>query len=207
MTGGILDRVYQVSGDAEMRALYDEWAQDYDRDLQGSGYLTPSRLAAALAECVPDKSAPVLDFACGTGLSGAELAKAGFHRVDGTDLSQAMLDIAAGQGIYRRLFRVEPDSALPEHFADYPIITAVGAISKGAAPVAIYDELLDLMRAGSVLALSLNDLSLADPHYSGLIDNSVKSGKCRVMHESHGTHLAKYGANSGSTIYVLERLA
>ena len=207
MAKDVLDRIYQVSGDSQMRALYDEWAQDYDRDLQESGYLTPARLAEALAQYVPDRSTPILDFACGTGLSGIELAKAGFTQIDGTDLSQAMLDIAATRSIYRTLFRVEPNQPLPKHLSQYPVITAVGAISKGAAPASAYDELLDLMQAGSLLALSLNDLSVADPEYADMIDKSVTSGKCRIRHKAHGPHLSKYGPNSGSTITIVERLA
>jgi hypothetical protein len=43
----------------ETRALYSDWAATYDADVTQAGYVTPTRLAEALAEHVPDRAAPV----------------------------------------------------------------------------------------------------------------------------------------------------
>jgi len=49
--------------------IYANWAASYDDDLAEAGYETPHRIAAALAKfTTPD--ARILDFGCGTGLSG-----------------------------------------------------------------------------------------------------------------------------------------
>lgn len=206
MADSTLDRVYQASGDAEMREVYDQWAQDYDRDLAESGYLTPGRVARTLAEFLSDRDTPIMDYACGTGLSGAALAAEGFTTIDGADLSEKMLDVARGLGVYRDLFLVEPDQPVSRRLAEYPVITAVGAISKGAAPASVYDGVLDAMRPGAILLVSLNDLSLADADYGAVVPDSVADGRARVLSEEHGPHLAKYGKNSGSTVYVIKRL-
>jgi len=206
MTSNTLDRVYQTSGDADLREVYDEWALDYDRDLAESGYLTPGRVAETLAALVEDRTTPILDYACGTGLSGAALAEQGFTTIDGADLSAKMLEVAEGLKVYRQLYLVEPDQGVLPQIAEYGVITAVGAISKGAAPAVVYDGVLDMMQPGALLIISLNDLSLADAEYGSLVPASVSAGKARVLSEEHGPHLAKYGKNSGSTIYVIERL-
>ena len=201
-----LDRVYQASGNSEMREIYDEWAEQYDDDVVGNGYLTPKRLAETLARFVAERDTPILDYGCGTGLSGEALADAGFTAIDGADLSAGMLERARERNVYRKLQHVDPDKPLDAQLGDYRVFTAVGVISKGAAPPFVYDDLLGLMKPGALLAFSLNDLSLEDPDYSRLVPDSVEAGKVKVLSEEHGPHLAKYGDNSGSTIVVLERL-
>jgi predicted TPR repeat methyltransferase len=134
------------------------------------------------------------------------LKHAGFSTIDGADLSQKILDIARDTGVYRNLALVEPDSPPAAQIADYRAITATGVISRGAAPPSLYGDMLDVMQPGAVLAFSINDLSLEDPDYAGLVPASVKDGAVDLLFEQHGVHLAKYGKNSGSTVYVVERL-
>ena len=205
MTNSNLDRVYQASGDAEMRAIYDQWADEYDSDVEGTGYLTPQRVAEALAGFMPQKTTPIMDYGCGTGLSGKALAAAGFNTLDGADLSPKMLDVARERDVYRKLDLIEPDQPPPQKIGDYEAIAAVGVISKGAAPASVYGGLLDVMKPGAKLAFSMNDLSLSDPEYAGLVDESVDAGLVDMLAKEHGPHLSKYGKNSGSTVFVVER--
>lgn len=201
-----LDRVYQASGNSEMREIYDEWAEHYNEDVVGNGYLTPRRLAETLARFVPGRGTPILDYGCGTGLSGQALADAGFTAIDGADLSKGMLEQARETNVYRNLQHVDPDEALDAQLGDYRVVTAVGVISKGAAPPFVYDDVLDLIKPGAMLAFSLNDLSLEDPDYANLVPASVEAGKVKVLADEYGPHLASYGDNSGSSIMVLEKL-
>lgn len=68
-------------------AIYDEWARAYDRELTDVGYNSPPLVAETLAGMLADRSAPIIDYGCGTGLSGAALAAVGFVEIDGADLS------------------------------------------------------------------------------------------------------------------------
>ena len=90
-----LSEVYDLATPAETRALYDDWSASYDAEITENGYATPRRIAEALAQFA-DPSAPILDFGCGTGLSGLALKAAGFQTIDGADLSADMLKGAAG---------------------------------------------------------------------------------------------------------------
>lgn len=201
-----LDRIYEASGDAEMRDAYDQWAEDYDKDVVGNGYLTPARIAQALAGFADRRDEPVMDYGCGTGLSGVALKEVGFSTIDGADLSHKMLEVARETKVYRDLSLVEPEAPLAPQIADYRAITATGVISRGAAPPALYKQMLEVMKPGALLAFSMNDLSLQDPEYAELVSQSAAAGQARVLSEEHGPHLAKYGKNSGSTVYVVERL-
>lgn len=201
-----LDNVYTASGDAAVRDAYDEWAKDYDKDVVDQGYITPARIAKALAQFVSPSKDVVMDYGCGTGLSGEALKEAGFEHIDGADLSQKMLDIAQDRKVYRKLHLVEPDQTLSSSLNQYKAIGAAGVISKGAAPPSLYHDMLEAMQPGAKLAFSINDLSLAEPEYRDLVKASVDAGTVDLLFEQHGPHLPKYENNSGSTVYVVDRL-
>ncbi|MEL7547623.1 MAG: methyltransferase domain-containing protein [Pseudomonadota bacterium] len=206
MTERFLDKVYHVSGQEAVVALYDEWAEVYDEELTSIGYVTPTRLAAALADTLADRAVPILDFGCGTGLSGTALHEAGFGKVDGTDLSAEMLRIAATKKVYRRIWQTDPDTPIPVHPGDYAAITAVGVISIGAAPGSAFDALLDCLAPGGLFAFSMNDQSMTLPDYIGRVRASLEDGRAKLLSEAHGPHLTANDQNSGSTVFVLERL-
>ncbi|MDH3453013.1 MAG: methyltransferase domain-containing protein, partial [Gammaproteobacteria bacterium] len=91
-----------------------------------NGYVTPGRCAQALADLAPDKSAPLLDLGCGTGLSGEALRAAGFATLDGTDFSEEMLTLArAKPGLYRNLILGDLNNPLPGAPGDYANVAAV----------------------------------------------------------------------------------
>ncbi|MEP0191258.1 MAG: methyltransferase [Erythrobacter sp.] len=205
MPESFLDRVYKASGNAEMRGIYDDWASEYDAEVAINGYQTPLRVAAILKDHLSDQTAPILDFGCGTGLSGEALKAAGFTQIDGSDLSEGMLDIARSKSVYRSLHLTNPEMPLAEQLGDYSAITAVGVISKGAAPASIYGELIEVMKPGAILAFSMNDLSLNTDEYGGLVKASLQAGTMTLITQDHGAHLAKYGQNSGSMIYILKK--
>ena len=206
MTESFIDRAYSASGSEEMRTLYDEWASRYDQDVEASGYVTPGRVAEALANCCSERDKPILDFGCGTGLSGVALVDAGFTNIDGVDVSAEMLDVARNRGLYRDLRQIDVEGPLSIDRGDYEVITAVGVISVGGAPGSVYNEVLKIMAPGNLLVFSMNDESMKMPEYAGRLKASVEDKEVRVLSENYGPHVSKHGKNSGSTVYVLERL-
>lgn len=206
MAGRFLDKVYQVIGNDAVETLYDKWAETYDSELAGVGYATPGRVAAALADFLTRRDAPILDFGCGTGLSGEALRDIGFTVLDGTDLSAEMLRIAEGKRVYRRLWQTDPDAPLPFGAGDYHAIAAAGVISIGAAPGEVFDDLLERLAPRGLFAFSMNDQSMGLPDYIGRVRASLDDGRAKLLHEEYGPHLTHNDQNSGSTVFVLERL-
>ncbi|MBL4626550.1 MAG: methyltransferase domain-containing protein [Roseicyclus sp.] len=188
--------LWQPRSPEETRAIYRDWAATYDADVQGAGYATPGRIARALAEAAPDKTAPVLDFGCGTGLSGMALAAQGFTHIDGTDITPEMLEKSAATGAYRNTWASQPGDA-PRN--GYAIITAIGVVSLGAAPANTLDVLCNALPQGGLLAFSYNDATLADTSYMDAL-KAAQSG-ADLIHESYGDHLP--GKAMKSTIYIL----
>jgi predicted TPR repeat methyltransferase len=91
-----------------VRALFDQYAPDFDRALgEGLRYRAPALLLAAIAAACKDcgrrlRFGAMLDLGCGTGLAGAAF-RAHADWLVGVDLSPGMIAQARAKGLYDRL--------------------------------------------------------------------------------------------------------
>jgi len=100
-----LARNYADLATDDQRVVYRQWADSYDKELiEEFGYIAPQEAVNAFVCRVPDRTAPVLDLGCGTGLAGKLLEQAGYTHIDGIDLSPEMLEKAAALNVYRQLW-------------------------------------------------------------------------------------------------------
>ena len=185
----------------DTRALYADWATGYDADLDKAGYRTPGRVAKALADHLPDRAAPILDFGCGTGLSGRALRAAGFTTIDGTDITPEMLNLAWESGMYRRVWTGTPGSVGDVEPGNYAAITAVGVVSLGAAPPDTLALLTGALAPGGLLAFSFNDATLSDDAYLDAYDAALDGAE--EVFADYGPHLT--GKDMGSKVFVLKK--
>lgn len=200
------DQVYRLDDADSTKSLYDECAEQYDRELRAIGYASPARCAAALADAVDDRSAPLHDLGCGTGLSGEAFREAGFSNIDGSDFSRPMLDIAeSNQGVYRQLMVADLYHPLPFDAAAYANIAAVGVFSPGHAPPEMIDNVVAKLPIGGCFVFTLNDHALEMPGYQQHVDNLVRDGQVEKVFEEYGEHLPTKGLKS--QVCVLRRTA
>lgn len=80
--------------------LFDNFADNYELVVQNLGYAVP----LAMGRIAGSVEGTVVDLGCGTGLV-AEALKNPRNQIIGVDISQKMLDIAAGKRIYARLVK------------------------------------------------------------------------------------------------------
>ena len=198
-----LDNIYKVDSGEPMRNAYNEWADQYDADLMQHQYRTPARIAQALSRHLVDKQTPILDFACGTGLSGLALHDAGFSCIDGIDLSENMLAKAAQKGIYRSLTPCLPEAPFDRLNEKHHAIVAVGAIGAGAAPIECLSQAIEHLPTGGIFCVSLNDHTLEDPQFEATIADAVTHGKVDVLASESGEHLPEI--NLGARVYVIRK--
>ncbi|MEM9139460.1 MAG: methyltransferase domain-containing protein [Pseudomonadota bacterium] len=204
MTKKYLEGVYEMDYSSGTNTLYSEWAASYDEEVSENGYATPRRCAEALAEVAHDRTAPLLDIGCGTGLSGLALKAAGFAVVDGTDVSEEMIEQAKSrQGIYRRIQLTSLDDPFPFQVGDYANMAAIGVFSPGHAPPETMDHVLALLPPGGCFCFSLNDHALADPRYEAKIDQVIAAGTATSAFREHGPHLPGIGLEC--TVYALRK--
>ena len=203
MAKSYLNEVY--SGDTDdSRELYASWAATYDKEVQKNGYVTPKRIANALKDVVTDQSDFILDYGCGTGLSGFALQAVGFENINGLDVSQEMVSLAEKKSIYKNLKVFDPFTEIPVQPDQYKIITAIGVIGAGAAPLQVFDSLFTLLPQNGLFAFSFNDHTLNDPSYEKKVKSCLSQGYATMLHKSYGDHLPK--ANLKSNIYILKKL-
>lgn len=187
----------------ETQKIYADWAATYDADVAAWGYATPARLALALRQSGANVEKPVLDFGCGTGLSGMALKAVGFDVIDGTDISPEMLAAAEAREVYRQVWIGTPGSMGHVKRADYAIIAAAGVVSLGAAPPETLDMLVDTLGAGGLLAFSFNEATMADRAYTERLDIACLAPDIELVFEEDGPHLP--GKNMRSTVYILKK--
>ena len=203
MCSGFLDKVYKDEY-KDPKDLYREWADTYDNELAQNEYITPIRTAKALATFISNKSTPILDFGCGTGLSAEALLSCGFSSIDGVDISSEMIEIARGKSIYRNLQCFNPDRGIPVKQNEYSIIAAIGVISVGAAPISVFDQVFDLLPKNGLFAFSFNEHSLMVPEYSLKVEHTVKEKKAEQLFCELGPHILKRDLKS--MVYVIRKL-
>lgn len=203
MAGKFLDKAYQARDAQSTRALYDDWSASYEAEVAENGYVTPERCATALARFSQNISAPILDFGCGTGLSGLALKLAGFETIDGLDLSSEMLSKAEAKKVYRTLSVIEADAPLAHEPGDYAAIAAIGVIGAGAAPISVLHTLMRGLAPGGKLVLSFNDHALEDPKNEAGLNEWLDCGAATLLFREHGPHLPGIGLMA--TVYVIEK--
>lgn len=204
MPDKFLDKAYDLTNPEETQELYDAWAASYDAEVGENGYATPERTAKLLAKHISDDNAPILDFGCGTGLSGLALKLAGFRAIDGMDPSSEMLDGARKKGVYRTLKEIDVNDSAPIPQDTYRAIAAIGVIGTGAAPVETFDVLMKALPASGLLAFSYNDHALSDPIYEGKLNEWLDCGAARLLAREYGPHLPGRGIKSN--VYIVEKV-
>ena len=153
--GDPLQRARGLTSASEAKALYEEWAERYDTDVFDTIGVTGSRrVADLLAERVPDRSTPIVDLGCGTGVVGEHLAAHGFTTLTGIDFSSAMLAVARRRGGYGDL--VEGDLNEPPSFAArFGASVSAGTFTTGHVTAAAVPRVLDLLEPGATLVWSV----------------------------------------------------
>ncbi|GHG80733.1 class I SAM-dependent DNA methyltransferase [Pseudodonghicola xiamenensis] len=205
MSHTFLEKIYGVENAETQRDVYDQWADSYDKELTEGKYKTPARVAAALKSTLTegDLATPVLDFGCGTGLSGLALADAGFQHIHGADVSTGMLQQAEAKKVYDRLLPLPMGNPDPGLVSRYRLVTAVGAISPGAAPASCLPAILMALPSHGRLAFSYNNLALEDAEYMKWFDRTVNSSEAIVEVDETGPHVA--GLGSTARVLVIRR--
>ncbi|KIC14485.1 class I SAM-dependent DNA methyltransferase [Leisingera sp. ANG-Vp] len=203
MSEKFLDKAYDLETPEATQDFYNQWAASYDAEIAENGYATPGRIAEALAQFQSDLSEPVLDFGCGTGLSGLALRRQGFETVDGMEPSAEMLAQAQAKGAYRKITQIDTANRKPIPRGAYRLVTGCGVLGTGAAPPEVFDMILHALPRGGLFTFSYNDHALADRAYTGKLIEWVDVGAARLLFQEHGEHLP--GLDLKSTVYVIEK--
>lgn len=197
------DAVYKLTTLDQSAAHYAKFAETYETAMAENGYITPKRCAEALAGAGADKSRPVLDVGCGSGLSGLALRAEGYGTLDGTDYSDEMLEQARTKNLYRDLWQADLTEPAPERAETYAAICAAGVLNPAHAPAEALDTIMGMLEPGGLFAFSLNDHAVKDGSYEGRINTLIDCGAAELMFREYGEHMP--GQDLKAWVYVLKK--
>jgi predicted TPR repeat methyltransferase len=112
-----------------VRHLFDQFSADYDTRMIGQlGYAAPQILLGLAQMVMPGREQlAILDLGCGTGLAGIAFRPLA-SRLDGVDLSPAMIEKARAREIYDHLEVADLESALAAPGSAYDLILAADTL-------------------------------------------------------------------------------
>jgi len=202
-----LGELYALDGTdpTKLRAIYDEWATTYNKELADSSqdYVAPALAAAYLLQALQtpriNDTLEILDAGCGTGLVGSHLAALGAKKIDGIDLSTGMLRVAENTGAYRSLDTVDLSEAL--HFKDgtYDAVTCVGTLTLGHVGPAVLGEFARVVKTGGFIVATILESIFSEGGYEETIRGLVASGKVQVV----GAQLEDYRRGQGVKAWMI----
>jgi len=182
-----LSRVYGATNVNETKALYDEWAASYDKEMakEDQDYVGPVLAAAHVLKHLGTPSIQadieILDAGCGTGLAGIALAQLGAQKVDGVDLSPGMLDIARKAGVYRHLDTADLSTQLVHKDNTYDAICCVGTLTQGhVGPVAL-DEFVRITKPNGFVVSTILGSIYESGGYEAKIESLVNQGRVQLI--------------------------
>ena len=187
--------------DAHIAALFDEYAPRFDQHLtENLQYRAPSLLVAAILAMLRDK-VTVLDLGCGTGLMGQKLREAApstIARLEGIDLSAAMLDKARASGHYDRLYLgniVTEMEKMAAHGVD--LVTAADVLVYLGDLAALFAQISRILARSGKFAFTVEEASQGQSDY-------VLQSSRRYAH--HRDYLQKLAGQNGFSIITCDNV-
>jgi SAM-dependent methyltransferase len=176
--------IYASRNRNELEERYDQWARDYDSDLDEEfGWVGPQRAVEFLARHVLP-SGRILDAGAGTGLVGFFLAKQGYQNLTAMDLSKGMLEEARKKNVYRDFHQMVMGERLdyPDHCFD--AVISVGVMTVGHAPASSLDELVRVTRPGGHVVFSLRPDVYRNDGFKEKQESIAGAGRWRLVEVS-----------------------
>lgn len=138
---------------------FDEWAEgvhhlDYDRSVNKT-YFAPIELSNRLLKRIDADNIKIIDFACGTGISGEPFIRKG-HEVDGLDLSDKMISYAKSKG-YRNTWNINAVTGDTSFLRGYDLALCIGCLGDYVLPHAIIPKMIQSLKDEAIIGFTILD--------------------------------------------------
>ena len=158
-----------------LAAYYDNWAGSYDADLPKMGYDAPVRAAKIMRDHDLALDAPILDAGCGTGLTGQELARAGYRDLTGIDLSLESLQAAEAKGVYRHLKKRDMNKPLAFGDNGFAAVQCIGTLTYVREKRKLMAEFCRVVKRGGIVSFT-HRADLYDETFVKVLTATTRAG-------------------------------
>jgi predicted TPR repeat methyltransferase len=188
--------------------VYDQWADTYEDYVKELNYEGPNNLAKEVidfyADCEKDHL-KILDFGCGTGLVGLELAKVFSGKfsftLDGIDISERMIQHSREKNIYTRIWCLDLyREVLPQQY-QYDLIVSSGVFLEGHVGFKMIDTLLNSLEPFGIMFFTVRE-TFRQKYKNDYIKYVVDNPRTEILHDVWIPYLP----NIKSKMVVLKKL-
>lgn len=166
----LLEGAYALASPEDNVAYYRKFADHYDQVFaKDMGFDLPPAVARTYMQLASDSNTPIADLGCGTGIVAECLPEGAV--IDGLDISQDMLRVAATKNRYRDLIRIDLTDPGPDMPTGYGAVLSSGAFTHGHLGPAALETALELGRSGCLFVVSINKVHFAALGFDKLINS------------------------------------
>ena len=185
--------VYASSNNKELEERYDQWAADYDRDLnEDFAWNAPQAAAQFFSKLLP-KETLVLDAGAGTGLVGEALSQLGYSNLVAMDLSSGMLQEASRKQVYTEFSQMVLGETLGFDSDHFDGVISVGVFTLGHAPPSGFDELVRVTKPGGYIVFSLRTDIYQEGGFKEKMSELESAGKWKLAEATEPFQLLPKG--------------
>ena len=181
---------------AQMQNIYDVRARSWDQE---SSYYGHVLIADALRAHDSRSGLDILDIGCGTGLAGA-LVRPLARRLDGVDLSSAMLDKARGKSVYDSLEQSDLVSFMSAHGNAYDAVLAAASLIHFGDLQALFRATGHCLREKGLFIFTLFPNQAGDADFAVAASNRLAQSGCFRHSAGYVERLAADNAFSVSAL-------
>lgn len=195
---------HTLSGEPdELKQYYEKWARTYNKDVSNEQYSAPEYMTDFLAEVFKKEDynqehfdLEILDAGCGTGLVGMVLQHKGYHKIDGCDLSEEMVEIAQQTGAYRSLIEgVDLNQMISFKTDQYDVILSCGVFTLGHVPPLALEELVRVTKPGGLIVINTRKSYYNSTDFQAVCDHLKQVGKIKMVGHVIGPYIAEEDAH------------
>ena len=199
-----IDSVFHSASREELAKTYDEWASDYDADMQSTGYIHPAIIVGLVSRYVENPVAAILDAGVGTGTIGELLSILGYTNLLGVDMSEGMLAKARARKVYADLCQGILGEPLDFKTASIDCIVSTGTFTTGHAPASAFDELVRITKPGGFLIFTVGTMVWEELGFEEKL-NTLEITKTEVTKIYHPMPLSKTESEFTARAHVYRR--
>jgi predicted TPR repeat methyltransferase len=184
---------------AQLLSIYDVRSRFWDRE---STYFGHHLVAEGLRKYASPGKLDILDIGCGTGLAGAQVRDSA-GRLDGVDISPAMLEKARGKGLYDNLHQADFVSFMSEQQDSYDAILGAATLIHFGKLDAVLQAAATCLRTGGLFVFTLFSIETAEADFAVAANDRLAQSGCY-------THSARYMERlvpeSGFSVEMLDKV-